>query len=112
MTTDYFILVAILAGCYLVARLAIAESFRLPKPPLERSFGEGHPLDTTSLVGRVQQVREEMPNKASSNQFAQFKRAQLVENKREQMAKLDFFQPPPPTPPTLEDERQLYLLLV
>lgn len=94
MMAEYFIAMGVLFFCYLCLRCAFSSVWRLPPAPPEPVHLEGHAIETGQLASRVQQVREEIEiaEPGSPARSASFKRAFLVENKREEMAKLDFFQ--------------------
>lgn len=117
MATEYFIIMLAMLVVYPVLRYVVVSTFddalRLSKIRRADSQLDGHSLDANPLANRVRQVREEISGKNSSNQFKEFKRSALVESKRQELARLRFFQPPPNAPaPEREDERHSFLLCV
>ena len=112
MTVEYFIIMTVLSLCYLFVRYVFLSVWQLPPAPRETIQPDGHPIDTRQLTNRLQHVREELAEIKSPAQSTAFKRALLVQSKREQLVKLNFFQIPQPTPPEPESEHGAFLLLV
>ena len=111
--TEYFVFVAILSASYLCMRFAVLWYWRsLPPKETETWDHVGKGIDAEELSGRVQHVRKEWREKKSALQSDAFKRELMVASKREQMAKLSFFQSaaPPPAEPQ-EPEQGFHLLM-
>ena len=123
MIVTYFYIVAALFVLYMAIRWAFISACRLPLIPLEggrftrfiwryTSFGylapiefDGKAIDTAEISGRIRQIREELAEgKASPHHHSDFKRARLVETKREQISRLAYFKnlPPVAEPPETE----------
>jgi hypothetical protein len=110
--TEYFILMAVLFAGYLFMRVFVVWSFRLPKPPPEQGDHSCNGIDAGELSSRVQHVREKLLEPKPASQTNSFKRELLVQGKREQVAKLAFFQSPPPPPPEPQEPEQGFHLLM
>ena len=114
--TEYFILVGILFAGYVCMRVWVVwYAQNLPKAPEEPEGSdgpEGKGIEIQELSDRIQRVREEWHEDKPATQTNSFKRELLVESKREQMAKMSFFQNPPPPLPELHDEERGFHLLM
>ena len=101
MSHDYFEIAGVLFAAYCVIRFIIWTELRLntqPDTPSKPYDGPIKSLDTTVLSHRLQNVRRdyhvEKPAQSDS-----LKQSLLVRSRREEIAKLAFFQKPPPEPP-------------
>src|ERR1700743_1652023 len=95
---QYLLLTALLFALYLCIHCTYA--FYWENLPSLFGFSEsddlpGHSIDTRPLSSRVQHVREELTDAKVPVKAAGYKRALMVESKRQQVAKLAFFQSPP-----------------
>lgn len=112
--TEYFVLVAILFAAYVCMRVMVVwNGWELPKPerPVEDYAGKG--IDAEELSHRVQNTRKKLQDRRAALQATGFKRDVLVGDKREQIAKLAFFQNPPgPSGESQETEDGFCLLMV
>jgi hypothetical protein len=109
----YFELVAALLGIYGVFRVVIWIQFRRdfqPLPPSKLANYKGQAIDPSHLAERLREVRRDY-TAAVRKQPSSFKRPGLVKSKREQFAKLAFFQRPPPEQETPDQEHSSLLLL-
>lgn len=112
---EYFELVAGLLGIYAVLRAGIWWQFgqyfkRFPSG--KRMVCDGHPIETSPLTERLREVRQDYSAEAHAHRPLFFKRSLLLESKREEIAKLAFFQKPPPVlePPDHEHPSLLLAL--
>jgi hypothetical protein len=112
MSLEYFEIAGVLFAAYCVIRFVIWTELRRdirPDPPSRPFEGAINAIDTTVLSDRLQHVRRdyhvEKPAQSDS-----FKRSQLVKSRQEKIARLAFFQKPPPEPP--EHERGWNALLI
>jgi len=83
-----------------------------PIPRSERSEPsnfEAHPIDTLPLVHRLEEVRQDYAGEAQAHP-ASAKTPLQVAERRAEIAKLAFFQKPPPAPEPPEHEQGLMLL--
>ncbi len=100
----YLINFGVLLLGYVIVRLCIWDCMRLPKPPKERQTTEpGTALDAGPLAERVNQARLHYEGELRLSQDA-FKKPLLVEQKREQLSQLAFFQRAPEREPHEKDE--------
>lgn len=113
MSIEYFEIAGALFLMYAVVRFGIWQSLRLPDdvPPERISKEPGKPIDATVLSERLQHVRREH-QRASPAQPMSFKQALVLEAKREEVARLAFFQKPPPPEPLEEEHGGMGTLLV
>jgi hypothetical protein len=112
MTAEYFELMGLMFGVYCFARFIFWLEMR-PRTYIPRPLqpgDEGKAINTTALSERLQHVREDYAA-GLAHQSPDFKRALAVERKREEIAKLAFFQEAPP-PETPEEEHGLNLMFV
>jgi hypothetical protein len=94
MMKDYLITMGVLFAVYcLIRRVFILPP--LPKHP-RPMLGKG--IDVTDVSERVKHLREELKENKVPGTHPDFKRALRVESKREEIAKLAFFQTPHPQP--------------
>ncbi len=103
---DYFITLATLLGVYAFFRVIIWLELRNDLKPVSRSAsykGKSHPIDTTQLEHRLEEVRRDFAAEAQTHPSAANKPL-LVEQRRAEIAKLAFFQKPPPEPEPPEKE--------
>ena len=116
---EYFAIVGVLLVYYVVARWAFSDAFSDPQKWQKSRFCKKSyisdpekPIDATPLLGRIGKVREELKFGQTPKGGSVFNRARAVQDKREQIAKLSFFQssPKPPEPPQGEDEMPLLLV--
>jgi len=107
---EYFAFVGIMFAFYCVGRLSLRwDGLRL-KDPSPTSNEPGHAVDTAPLSARVRQTREELGSDKQL-QPQNFKYAQLINSRQQEIANSPYFQKPePPQPP--KEERCFTLLLV
>ena len=108
--TEYSVVAGAMLLLYLLFRLyfvwEIRHWFSAPK---ERTL-TGQPIDTSTIASRVHHIRENYETETPPHGLA-FKRALLVESKREEIARQPLFQhPEPPVPP--EEEEHGHALLI
>jgi hypothetical protein len=112
MSKEYFECAGVLLVVYGVFRVVIGLQLRndfKPRPPSEPSNIQSHPIDTSPLAHRLEEVRQDYATEAHAHP-ASAKTPLLVEQRRAEMAKLAFFQKPPPAPEPPEQEPRLMLL--
>ena len=109
---EYFEFAAALMGIYAVFRvfiwLGFRNDFREVDMQSERSGMENHPIDTSHLAERVEEVRRDHAAEAQAHPGGG-KKPLLVAERRAEIAKLGFFQRPPPEPEPPEQEHGLVL---
>src|ERR1700722_20492332 len=93
LTVEFLIIVGISLVIHGVLRRVYLDYRSLPPPEKPTEFN-GKVLDTEELLGKVQQARAEMTAPKSPSPHPTFKRALMVESKREEIARLSFFQNP------------------
>ena len=109
--TDYYFLAIAMFVFYVLFRLSyIWDSRHLGTPKPERHW-TGHPIDTSTIASRVHHIRENYEAEIPPHELA-FKRALLVESKREEIARQPFFQHPEPPEPPEEEEHGHALLII
>ena len=111
MSHDYFAIVGVLFAAYCVIRFIIWTEMRLDTRPVQPSKpfdGAGKAIDTKVLSGRLQDVRRDYTVEKSAKPDS-FKQSLLVRS-RQEIARLAFFQKPPPQPP--EHDQGWNVLLV
>jgi hypothetical protein len=104
MSLEYFEIAGVLFVAYCVIRFFIWTELRLdtrPDPPSKPFDGAIKPIDTKALSHRLQDVRRDYTVEKPA-QSDSFKRALLVNHRQEEIARLAFFQKPPPGPPEHE----------
>ena len=110
---EYFEFMAVLLGIYGVFRfiiwLELRDDFR-PLPPSESSDAKAHPIDTSPLAHRLEEVRQDYALETQAHP-ALANKPLLVEERRAEIAKLAFFQKPPPAPEPPEHEQGLPIML-
>src|SRR5579863_1636137 len=109
MWAEYFIIFGVLFALYCVVRLAIWWEI-LSRPhfdlrPLSKPYsGFVTLINASPLLDRVEQVRQDCLTHAHG-ESPSFKKAFLVESRREELSHHSYFhKPPPPPPQTPEDE--------
>jgi len=111
---EYLELVGILLGVYAFFRVIIWMQFRWDSRPALPSKNPNYtccPIDASPLAERLRDVRQDYRAQARAHQPFFVKRALLVASRREQMAKLAFFQKPQPEPSGQEPPSMLLLAL-
>jgi len=116
--TDYFIVFGVLVGIYAVVRVIIWLEFCFTQADLRRSLSrpsgiQNHPIDTSRLAHRLEDVRRDYAAEARTHVHS-LNKPLLVEERRAEIAKLAFFQRPPtpePEPPSHEHGSSLLLAL-
>jgi hypothetical protein len=107
--SQYFEMVAALLGVYGVFRLIIWWEFRngfCSTPPSAPSTIQGHTIDTSHFADRLEKIRHGYATEAHPPSSM---KPLLVEERRAEIAKLAFFQRPPPAE-LPEPEHRLFLL--
>jgi hypothetical protein len=108
---DYLELAGALTVIYCVFRFGMDWQLR---PPREEPYTgpEGKAIDASILAQRVDEVRQDHSVGMSPKQES-FKRPQLVKERQAEIARMAFFQkPPPPEPPPVEPDHGWNLLVV
>jgi hypothetical protein len=106
---EYFITMAVMFVVYCFMRPA----FTLPPAPKRSLPMTGHGIDVKNVSDRVAHLREELKLNKISGTKSDFKRALRVENRREEISRLSFFQTPRPQPPEESDhDHRLDLILI
>jgi hypothetical protein len=121
---EYFELAAALLAFYAIFRVILwwemgyfrmedaVRKFFSKRPPEPKHMDlEGHPIDTTQLVERVRDVRQDFSSEAQAHRPGSLNRSALVESRREEIAKLSFFQKPPPELEAPDHEHPSLMLL-
>jgi hypothetical protein len=111
--SEYLEFAGVLFVAYAIVRLAIGWEFRTPRPrdPGWDAIEPGTGIDASKLAGRVGQLRQE-GHAGSVEKPASFKKPLLVEERRQEMGKMPFFQKPPPSPEPPEREDGATLLFI
>ncbi len=112
MSLEYFEIAGLLFVAYCVIRFIIWTELRRDtrSDPPSRPFDAAiNAIDTRVLSDRLQQVRQDYNTELSAKSDS-FKRTLLVNRRQEEIARLAFFQKPPPEPP--EHERGWNVLVV
>ena len=100
MPKEYFECAGVLLLVYGIFRVVIGLELRndfKPLPPSEPSDIQSHPIDTSPLVQRLEEVRQDYAAEAQMRPPSA-KKPRLIAERREEIAKLAFFQKPPPEP--------------
>jgi hypothetical protein len=115
--TEYFEFAGALLLIYVLVRTLIWAQLRMefhgdsePRPAPEPSNMQSHPIDTSELEHRLQEVRRDFAAEAQAHPPA-VNKPLLVAERREQITKLAFFQKPTPEPELPEKEHGTPLLL-
>ena len=115
--TEYFECAGALLVIYALVRTLVWAQLRLElrgglgsRPESEPSNLQSHPIDTTELEHRLQEVRRDYAAEAHAHPSA-VNKPLLVAERREEIAKMAFFQRPPPEPELPEKEHGSPLLL-
>jgi hypothetical protein len=103
----YFELMGVLFAAYAIVRLAIGWERRALRREGQRwnSTGQVSGIDASRLASRVGQLRQD-GHAGAVEKPASFKKPLLVEERRQEIGKLPFFQNPPPAPPPEPPERE------
>ena len=112
MLAEYLISVAVLFAAYCVLRWVYTGNRSLPPLPRHPRVMPGRGLEAGEISDRIKHLREEMKEPQPPHGKPEFKRALRVESERERVAKLAYFQAPPPTQPTEPQSYVLDVLLI
>jgi hypothetical protein len=114
---EYYEFAAALFVIYLLVRTLIWAQLRMElredsesRLESEPSNVQSHPIDTTELEHRLQEVRRDYAAEARAHPSA-VNKPLLVAERREEIAKMAFFQKPPPEPESPGKEHGSPLLL-
>jgi hypothetical protein len=104
----------VLGFFYICLRNAFVSFRDLPPPPPPGSMNDtGLGIDAGKFSGRLQRLREELQAGKAPVHTDHFKRALRVEDARERLARLAFFEAKAPTPPpTSGPDESLHLMLI
>jgi hypothetical protein len=111
---EYFELMGVFFIAYALVRLAIGWEFRMrpPRDPDWDGMKPGTGIDASKLSDRMEQLREAGYTRAVDKPSS-FKKPLLVEEKRQEIGKLPFFQKTPaPEMPPPEHEDGMGLMLI
>ena len=111
MSKEYFEVFGVLLGLYAFFRLFIWSAFWVDShPPPSSGDWEAHPLDASHIAQRLQEVRQDYTRKARARGATSAKQFRVGE-RRKKIAKLAFFQrPPPPAPEPPEHDHGLLFI--